>query len=63
MSVVRESAGGTVQALAMKAVSLNGAFLVAEAMRRGNGNQSLAAQLLGVSQSALSHRLKKQAKG
>jgi two-component system response regulator HydG len=37
-------------------------LLVAEAMRRANGNQSLAAGLLGVSQSALSHRLKKQAK-
>ncbi len=37
-------------------------LLVAEAMRRSNGNQSLAAQLLNVSQSALSHRLKKQAK-
>jgi DNA-binding protein Fis len=35
---------------------------LAEAMRRGNGNQSIVAQLLGVSQSALSHRLKKQSK-
>lgn len=37
--------------------------LVAEAMRRSKGNQSLAARLLGVSQSALSQRLKKQVKG
>jgi DNA-binding NtrC family response regulator len=38
-------------------------LLVAEAMRRSNGNQSLAARLLGVTQSALSQRLKKLARG
>ncbi|XQF90836.1 helix-turn-helix domain-containing protein [Pseudoalteromonas espejiana] len=34
-------------------------LLVAEAMKRANSNQSLAAQLLGISQPALSKRLKK----
>ncbi|GAA3537984.1 sigma-54 dependent transcriptional regulator [Zobellella aerophila] len=36
-----------------------GDLLVAEAIRRAQGNQSLAARLLGVSQPALSKRLKK----
>ncbi len=36
-----------------------GDLLVAEAMRRSRGNQSLAARLLGISQPALSKRLKK----
>ncbi|MGR7922758.1 sigma-54-dependent transcriptional regulator [Zobellella denitrificans] len=36
-----------------------GELLVAEAMRRAQGNQSLAARLLGISQPALSKRLKK----
>lgn len=36
------------------------AQLVEEAMRRANGNQSLAARILGISQPALSKRLKKQ---
>ena len=35
-------------------------LLAAEAMRRANGNQTIAAQLLGISQSALSRRLKQQ---
>ncbi len=35
-------------------------LLVAEAMRRSGGNQSLAAGLLGISHQALSKRLKKQ---
>jgi len=34
-------------------------LLVAEAMKRSNSNQSMAAQLLGISQPALSKRLKK----
>jgi len=34
-------------------------FLVDEAMKRAKGNQSLAARLLGISQPALSKRLKK----
>ncbi len=34
-------------------------FLVTEAMRRANGNQSIACGLLGISQPALSKRLKK----
>jgi DNA-binding NtrC family response regulator len=38
-----------------------GDLLVAEAMRRAQGNQSLAARLLGISQPALSKRLKKAA--
>ncbi|OXY83784.1 two-component system response regulator [Oceanimonas doudoroffii] len=38
-----------------------GDLLVAEAMRRAEGNQSLAARLLGISQPALSKRLKKAA--
>ncbi len=36
-------------------------LLVAEAMNRSRGNQSVAAQILGISQPALSKRLKKQA--
>lgn len=36
-------------------------MLVAEAMRRANGNQSIAARMLGISQPALSKRLKTQA--
>ena len=35
-------------------------FLVQEAMKRANGNQSIAAGLLGISQQALSKRLKKE---
>jgi transcriptional regulator with GAF, ATPase, and Fis domain len=35
-------------------------LLVAEAMKRGGGNQSLAAKLLGITQQALSKRLKKE---
>ncbi|WP_217645485.1 helix-turn-helix domain-containing protein [Oceanisphaera psychrotolerans] len=38
-----------------------GELLVAEAMRRAQGNQSLASRLLGISQPALSKRLKKSA--
>lgn len=38
----------------------SGRLLVAEAMRRTNGNQTIAAQLLGISQSALSRRLKQE---
>ena len=38
------------------------ALLVAEAMKRARGNQSLAAGMLGVSQQALSKRLKKTTK-
>ncbi|MCC4265182.1 sigma-54 dependent transcriptional regulator [Oceanimonas baumannii] len=38
-----------------------GDLLVVEAMRRSQGNQSLAARLLGISQPALSKRLKKSA--
>jgi len=34
------------------------AFLVQEAMARASGNQTLAARLLGISQPALSKRLK-----
>ena len=34
-------------------------MLVAEAMRRAQGNQSIASRLLGISQPALSKRLKK----
>ena len=34
-------------------------LLVAEAMRRGGGNQSIAARMLGITQQALSKRLKK----
>ena len=34
------------------------ALLVQEALRRGEGNQSIAARLLGISQSALSKWLK-----
>ncbi len=37
--------------------------LVAEALRRTGGNQTLAARLLGISQQALSKRLKKRAEG
>ncbi len=36
-------------------------LLVLEAMKRSEGNQSLAARLLGVSQPALNKRLKKMA--
>lgn len=35
-------------------------LLVDEAVRRSNGNQSLAARLLGISQPALNKRLKKR---
>jgi len=35
-------------------------LLVAEAMRRGGGNQSIAAKMLGITQQALSKRLKKK---
>jgi len=38
-------------------------LLVAEAMRRAQGNQSLASRLLGISQPALSKRLKKSSLG
>jgi transcriptional regulator with PAS, ATPase and Fis domain len=34
-------------------------LVVAEAMRRAQGNQSMAARLIGISQPALSKRLKK----
>ncbi len=34
-------------------------LLVAEAMKRAQGNQSIAAKMLGISQQALSKRLKK----
>jgi len=34
-------------------------LLVGEAMSRANGNQSIAARLLGITQSALCKRLKK----
>ncbi len=37
------------------------ALLVAEAMKRADGNQSIAARMLGISQQALSKRLKKMA--
>jgi DNA-binding protein Fis len=37
-------------------------LLVVEAMRRTGGNQSIAAGLLGISQQALSKRLKKKKK-
>ncbi|WP_208022654.1 sigma 54-interacting transcriptional regulator [Desulfonema ishimotonii] len=37
-------------------------MLVEEAMRRSNGNQSIAARMLGISQPALSKRLKSRAK-
>jgi transcriptional regulator with PAS, ATPase and Fis domain len=36
-------------------------LLVAEAMKRAKGNQSVAAALLGISQQALSKRLKQEA--
>lgn len=36
-------------------------LLVVEAMRRSNGNQSVAATMLGITQQALSKRLKNQA--
>jgi DNA-binding NtrC family response regulator len=36
-------------------------ILVAEAMQRAGGNQSIAAEMLGISQQALSKRLKKAA--
>jgi DNA-binding NtrC family response regulator len=39
------------------------ALLVAEAMKRADGNQSIAARMLGISQQALSKRLKKMAPG
>jgi transcriptional regulator with AAA-type ATPase domain len=35
-------------------------WLVAEAMKRAKGNQSVAAALLGISQQALSKRLKQE---
>jgi transcriptional regulator with GAF, ATPase, and Fis domain len=35
-------------------------LLVAEAMKRGGGNQSIAARMLGITQQALSKRLKKE---
>jgi DNA-binding NtrC family response regulator len=35
-------------------------ILVAEAMKRGGGNQSIAARMLGITQQALSKRLKKE---
>ena len=35
-------------------------LLVREAMQRANGNQSIAAGMLGISQQALSKRLKKE---
>jgi transcriptional regulator with PAS, ATPase and Fis domain len=35
-------------------------LLVKEAMQRSNGNQSIAAGMLGISQQALSKRLKKK---
>ena len=35
-------------------------LLVSEAMRRGGGNQSIAARMLGITQQALSKRLKKE---
>lgn len=38
-------------------------LLVAEAMKRAGGNQSLAARMLGVTQQALSKRLKKERSG
>jgi transcriptional regulator with PAS, ATPase and Fis domain len=38
-----------------------GQLLVEEALRRSEGNQSIAARLLGISQPALSKRLKRQA--
>ncbi|MCK4691902.1 MAG: hypothetical protein KAT20_08835, partial [Desulfuromonadales bacterium] len=37
-----------------------GQLLVAEAMQRSAGNQSIAARLLGISQPALSKRLKQE---
>lgn len=36
-------------------------LLVSEALKRANGNQSIAARLLGISQQAISKRLKRQA--
>ncbi len=36
-------------------------YLVIEAMKRSNGNQTIAAKILGISQPALSNRLKKMA--
>jgi DNA-binding protein Fis len=35
-------------------------MLVAEALRRANGNQTIAARLLGISQQALSKRLSRE---
>jgi len=35
-------------------------LLIREAMQRANGNQSIAAGMLGISQQALSKRLKKE---
>jgi DNA-binding protein Fis len=37
-------------------------FLVREAMNRASGNQSIAAGMLGISQQALSKRLRKERK-
>ena len=61
--VISESPGGSPITFSHQLPTLKEAaqLLVAEAMRRSGGNQSKAAKMLGISQQALSKRLKKAA--
>ncbi len=45
--------------LSLPSLSAMDDYLIQEAMRRSDNNQSLAARMLGISQPALSKRLKK----
>lgn len=52
-----------VQFAALPTISASIACLIDEAMQRAKGNQSIAARMLGISQPALSKRLKQLRSG
>jgi len=57
-SFVHESQSFFASSESLPTLKHSARILITEAMRRTNGNQTIAAQLLGMSQSALSRRLK-----
>jgi len=57
---VREDVDGIMFPRNLPTIKQTTKSLVAEAMKRANGNQSIAASMLGVSQQALSKRLKQE---